>query len=123
MMNYNWLILLVLFFACNNESRRVSKDNIIGDWVLYEALRNGKISKTLENTTFSFDANDSMSSNLFIGEQLKYEIDKKTLIQMGSTETIYEIVNLSQDTMTLMTKKGQFNFLLSFAKQKQLPTE
>jgi len=135
MLRFTLMLMTFLFlFSCSNDTDNGEnvetpepelsvEQAIIGNWVLYEGLRNGKLTSTLEGTTFQFAANNQLSSNMNmtgVMEQTSYSIADKTIAQRGGKmDTDYVIDHITADSLTLSTTLlNRFNFKLKMLRDQ-----
>lgn len=103
-------IFCLAFLACKPEIVFSTQD-IIGNWEIIAAKRNGKITSTLKGGYFAFTDNSRMATNI-LGEdqEFEYQLEGATLQQISDEKTSYTITNLSNDTMQIKSKIMNFNF-------------
>jgi len=119
---YKFILLMLIFsfYSCNNDDVKKNDQLIIGDWLLDHATRNDKVSKTLEHTTYTFNKDLTLKTNLFKNEVLKYNVDGQIVQQTGQTPLTYNILKLTLDSLTLETDIGKHHYVLSMIKQHQV---
>lgn len=111
----NKLLLLLsmfclTFIACKTETP-VTANDIIGNWEIIAAKRNGKITSTLKGGYFKFDAHNKMGTNILGADQeFEYQLNGNTISQIGGEETSYRISNISNDTIQINSKIMNFSF-------------
>lgn len=94
-------MLLIAFFITSSCNNALLNEKIQGNWVLSEALRNGRLTSTFENCYFNFDKDQNIETN-FTGEVVrsKYKIKGKII---KSDNTLPEIIvnSCSKDSLAL----------------------
>ncbi len=75
--------MMFIFNACVTETKSLEKTDIVGDWQLKEAFRDGKKTGTLESVYFSFKEDGTMKSNFNMSME---EMDAKYEIKNGTIE-------------------------------------
>jgi len=121
----NKLLLLLGFFcltfiACKTDTV-FSEQDIIGNWEIIAAKRNGKITSTLKGGYFKFFENNRMGTNI-LGEdqEFDYLINGSSINQIGGEETSYRIENISNDTIQIISKIMNFKFEFVAVKKEEL---
>lgn len=110
-----FLITFIVFTAgCkidSNQLKEITKDDLIGEWEIYHALRNGKVTKSLENGNFVFQADNLVSSNLFTNSNnLNFTYENSTITIEGDQNIdVLKIKDLKNDTLVLFSKLNVFN--------------
>ena len=103
--------------SCNEEANgTLDYSDSYGSWVLSEALKDGKATRTLEGTTFDIDSL-KIATNLF-GEDGMYKYDRRgsriELIENGSQ--VFTVNKSTTDTLILSMKRRRKVFQLLMIK-------
>ena len=108
--------LLVIFILCSCKTdspvlKEITQDDFIGEWEIFYATRNGNVTKSLEKGNFVFQADSSVTSNLFNGENnLNFTYDKGTITIDGDPNMDnLKILKLQNDTLVMSSKMKVFN--------------
>lgn len=107
-------VLLFCFSSCKEEIK-LNVNDIKGEWNLFLAERNGKVTGTLKGAYFNFQSDTSYVSNVFgSDESFSYNLINDKILQKGGEGLELKIESLQLDTMILLTqiKKNDFRFSL-----------
>lgn len=106
------IILFMIFSSCDSTAE--TNKQLQSNWMIIKAVRNGRMTSTLQDGIIRFWHNDSIETNIFGGiSKSSYLIDKNTIV--SDSELPNFIVNsIGKDTLILETKikKYQFSFTL-----------
>lgn len=118
-MKYIGLFLFIVLIGSSCNSDQLKLEEILGEWEIVEAKRNGKLTRTLDNTYFSFLGDLTMKSNLMMKEEYtKFEIHNETVELIGDEDLEFSI-NRSNDTLFIETKISRHNFdLIAIPKEE-----
>jgi hypothetical protein len=106
-----------LFFCCKQQDKITDQD-IIGTWEVYEALRNGKPTKTLEAATIQFKDDKSVLSNVLPDQApLKYQLKDRNLLIKGNESYDLYIEQIALDTLILSGKMSIFDMELKLKRK------
>jgi len=99
--------------------KEITQDDIVGEWEIFYAQRNGKATKSLESGNFVFGADNSVSSNLFdTSNSLNFTYDKGTITIEGNPNmNSLKIKKLQNDTLVLSSKMKVFKMELHLKKK------
>lgn len=105
--------LIILLVGCKTDSshlKEITEDDLYGEWVIYYATRNGKVTKSLENGNFVFQADKLVSSNLFsTTNNLNFIYDKGTIEIKGEPNFGRLVIeHLQNDTLIFSSKLKVF---------------
>lgn len=114
--------ILVILGGCKpdgNHLKDITKDDLVGEWVIFYATRNGKATKSLEKGNFVFQADNLVTSNLFANpNSLNFTYDKGTIAIEGDPNlTSLKINKLQNDTLVMSTKMKVFKMELHLTKK------
>lgn len=134
-MSYKILIFLTILVSlnigCKSDPQTQTNVNHIeeiqGKWIVTEAARNKRLTKTLNDAYFDF-SNTTLKSDVMGDEaDYKYSIvgDKLTLSGgymelVGDSTLEYQIARLTSDTLVLTTRIRNFDFILFAIKDSVL---
>jgi len=107
------MVLVVLAFGCKPEkiTKSIEVGDLTGKWNIFHVTRNGKVTKTLENGFFVFQADNTIKSNLFPEENshtFKFERDKIDIEGLDNLNN-FKIESIKNDTMVLESKVNIFD--------------
>ena len=112
--------MIIFSFGCKSDPngiREIVVEDLMGEWEIFYATRNGNITKSLEKGNFVFQADNLVSSNLFnTPNNLNFTYDKGTISIEGEPNISYLTVKkLKNDTLVLSSKMKVFDmeFFLS----------
>ena len=111
---FSSLLVILFFCSCKTDSsalKEITQNDFIGEWEIFYATRNGNVTKSLEKGNFVFQADSSVTSNLFNGENnLKFTFDKGTISIEGDPNMDHlKILKLQNDTLVMSSKMKVFN--------------
>ena len=119
------LLLGLLFLQCDSEPKQEKGESIdykaliLGNWTLKKAYRDKKESVGLANTFFEFKENGQMETNFNMEGKAnvhKFIIENDTVKQEGAPAFDYHIYEVSDSSLTLVTKFRGFDFKLILEK-------
>ena len=92
-------------------AKEITQEDLVGQWEIFFAKRNGKVTKSLEKGNFVFGADNLVSSNLFNStNSLNFTYDKGTIsIEGDPNMNSLKIDKLQNDTLVLSSKMKVFN--------------
>ncbi len=105
--------VLFTLSGCKSDAappKEISKEDLIGEWEIFYATRNGNVTKSLENGNFVFLADNSVSSNLFTtSNSLNFTYEKGTIKIEGEPNMESLTINkLQNDTLVVSSKMKIF---------------
>lgn len=105
---------IFLIVGCKSDNalvKEITTEDLFGEWEIYHATRNGKETKSLENGSFIFQADNLVSSNLFTTpNSLNFTYEKGTIKINGDPNIdVLNINMLQNDTLVLSSKMKVFN--------------
>lgn len=111
--------VFVLLSACEEESK-IDKRSLEGRWEIVKGLRNHTETETLSGTYFLFEGNGKMMTNLPVGpeELTDYEFVKDKIHQKSSPVVEYQILELTDTTLTLGLELRGMQFEMHFRRAK-----
>lgn len=119
-----YLIILCVFviFSCKPDKTpevEVTSSDISGEWAIYHATRNGKVTKSLENGSFVFLPDNTLKSNLLETENsYTFTMNKsKILIEGSETLSQLNVKSFKQDTIVLASKMKVFEMEFFLARK------
>lgn len=110
-------ITLTLSIACQN-GQTIDKPSLEGNWELVSAMRNGKITSSLEGAVMKFTT-DSIYTNILQEEapsEYKKTGNKFTQLSPAYGELYYNIETLTDSTLTVNTKIKGLSFRFNFTR-------
>lgn len=119
----NLLLLITLgsvLFACKPEPKsEVDTSQLLGNWRLSEATKNGNPTVMLGELYFTFDENGGMDTNMpTADEKSEYTLSGSTIEQRGeNTNNDYQIESLTDNELILTTKVQNLDFRLVLNKE------
>ncbi|MEM9548737.1 MAG: hypothetical protein AAGA77_22325, partial [Bacteroidota bacterium] len=118
-----FIIFLALALAgCKTDvppEKEITQDDLVGEWEIFYAERNGRITKSLEKGKFVFGADNLVSSNLFNRpNSLNFTYNKGTIsIEGDPNMTSLNIDRLQNDTLVISSKMKVFNMVFHLKKK------
>ena len=112
---FSFVLFSVLAISgCKTDSaakKEINQEDLIGEWEIYYATRNGNVTKSLENGNFVFEGDNSVSSNLFTtSNSVNFTFDKGIInIQNEPNMSTLKINKLQNDTLILSSKMRVFD--------------
>ncbi len=116
-MRISFIFILFIFFSLggckpdmDDPLKEVTKEDLFGEWVIFHAIRNGNVTKSLEKGNFIFQADNSVSSNLFnTPNSLNFTYDSGTIkIEGDPNMTSLKIKKFQNDTLIVSSKMKVF---------------
>lgn len=114
--------IILLCFGCKEEAVLSSADSnkAHGDWILANAIRQGKLTKLLEGTTISIDSS-SLETNLFGKKDTYQYVRKGDEIQLiGNDNQLLKIDKSTNDTLILAMKRKNKKYQLLMVRAEQV---
>lgn len=114
--------MFFIFSGCKSDSnavKEITQDDLLGEWMIYYATRNGNVTKSLESGNFVFQADNLMTSNLFnSSNSLNFTYDKGTIeIEGDPNISSLKIQKLEKDTLILSSKMRVFDMEFHLVKK------
>lgn len=106
--------------SCQSDTNvsKVSDEKTFGSWVLSEAVKEGKLTKTLEGAKFSIDSL-SFNTNLFGEDQVfGYERIGDNIKLSGDRSQLFTVDKSTVDTLILGMKRKRKQYQLLLVKDK-----
>jgi len=101
-------ILFTLCFVCLSCKSEEPKEqlDLKGSWSIYDATRNGKVTKTLKGGVFMFTSDTSFTTNIFGDERLfTFDTDEnKITTTKGDPSLKLKMSATHSDSLVLTTK-------------------
>ena len=104
-------LFLIVGCKSDNTLKEITVEDLFGEWEIYYATRNGKVTKSLEKGVFVFQADNLVSSNLFAStNSLNFTYDKGTIRINGDPNMgVLNVNKLQNDTLVLSSKLKVFS--------------
>jgi|GEM_PF-387320 len=108
---------ITVLVSCKSDPIAVSQEDNVksyGSWMLSQAVKDGKVTKTLEGAKFSIDSS-SMTTNLFGDDQtFGYTRTGNQLKLNGGQDQLFTVDKSTTDTLILgmERRKKQYQLLL-----------
>jgi hypothetical protein len=109
---------LMLFMAlsflilpgCNSRKNNKAGQDILGKWAIYDATRNGRATKTLKDGYLSFDAENTLETNI-LGDVTRsnYQYNGDQLVSSQPFEYDFTVVSISKDSLHINGKMRAFS--------------
>lgn len=117
MIRTRWGILLffgsVILFSCS--SKDLKGELLIGDWMLQDAVRQGRPTSTLDGLRFTFTG-DSVFTNLPLIEKHNYTYSNDTLTILAHEPFVFHVFYVDSIQLNLDGKIRHMRFRLNFEK-------
>lgn len=120
-LNNLWILLIPLFFVACESEKQYKDSDVIGRWEVYECIRGGNPTQTLNGAYFEFTDNNQLFTN-FTGEGLMsgYNIYNNVIVQQTGSKIRYHIVDMTEEKMTLTTTISNVEFVIDLVKTSSL---
>lgn len=126
-----FVLQFLMLTACDPEppAKENFGEKIIGHWEVFEALRNEKVTTTLEDAYFDFEGEGNAILNLTGAEQKASYTLTENVINISGTQMDgdFTIEKVSGDTLVLTTKQTfneiPFRFIFSLKKAEKTSEE
>ncbi len=116
--------LFLLILSCKPDEPK-SDISLKGKWNIHEALRNGKVTKTLKGGYFVYESDTSFSTNIF-GEDNIFifkMIGNKLITTSGQPELRLKLSTTHPDSMVLSGRIKYFNMEFRLVRDTVLEVE
>ena len=114
------LFLVLTLSACESEKKIVESD-VVGRWEVYDCVRGGKPTQTLNGAYFEFEHGNKLYTNITgDGIMAGYNIYNNEIVQQSGEKIRYNIVAFSDEKMTLSTRINNVDFVLELIKTSSL---
>jgi hypothetical protein len=118
--SFIWSLLLVI--GCKSDFKdikEITTEDLLGEWEIYDAVRNGKSTKSLETGNFIFQADSLVLSNLFATQNSLNFTYNKGIIKINGDPNIgsLKINQLQNDTLVLSGKMNVFDMKFYLTKK------
>jgi len=102
-----------------NPIKEITAEDLVGEWNIFYATRNGKVTKSLEKGNFVFQADNLVTSNLFATpNSLNFTYDKGTITIEGEPNiSSLKINKLQNDTLIVSSKTKVFKMEFHLTKK------
>ena len=109
--------LILLLVSCAPAAK--TNELLQSKWMIDKAMRNGRVTSTLEKGFFKFWHNDSLETNI-LGQivKTKYKINKNIIVSESELPSI-SVVDIGTDTLVLETKISKYLFSLILTKNNK----
>jgi hypothetical protein len=114
------LVLSVVAFAIGScaTDAAVHEEDLLGEWKVVFALRNGKTTELVNGATFAFDDKGNMNTDFpSVNDSGPFTLEEPLLIHHGKSEVLYTLNNLTSDSMQLAFDLQGLNFVLDLVRQ------
>lgn len=105
-------LAITLFFACGSEEADPQATQILGRWEIEEASRNGRITESLAELYYEFDADGKITTNLTgATETGTYTLEEGKLLQRNTKiDADYTLDSLSDSSLIMSTRLRNSTF-------------
>lgn len=108
-MKLHHLYVMVFLILCSCKRDADIRPDILGNWHIYGATRNNKVTKTLNGGIFSFTSDSTFTTNVFGGlSEHKYDVRDGVIITRSAPVLRFSIHKNELDTLHLSGKIRQF---------------
>ncbi len=109
---------LIAIGSCTTDNA-MNPEDLIGEWIVVDAQRNGRITELVNGATFVFDSKGSMTTDI-TGSKDKgaYTFEEPILTYQGKSEVLYNLNKLTRDSMRMAVDLQGLNFVLDLVKQQ-----
>ncbi len=116
------LFFTLLLFSCkpdNSPASVIDGNSLVGEWEVFHATRNGKVTKSADKSFITFEADNIIKSNLFTNDNSHTFTFKKGKIELNEEEVVkfFKVKDLRSDTLILETKVQSFKMEFSLKKK------
>jgi len=107
------IFAILLIVGCKSdttEPKALTINDLNGEWEIYHATRNGKVTKSLEKGNFVFQDDSLVSSNLFnTANSLNFTYDKGAITIKGEPNfSTLNVESFKEDTLVLSARLKVF---------------
>lgn len=106
-----FIVIVLFFFGCNSDAKKLDPSLLTGRWDVREALRNGQSTGTLDQLFFEFFEDGTMRTNLPNMESANYVVVGNSIKQRESPiQADYTIETLNDSLLVLTTTISNYPF-------------
>ena len=108
-----FFLIFIICIGCKPDKApelSVSNTDLVGEWIIYSAMTNGKSTRRLEKGYFVFQADKTIKSNLF-GDQNSYNFKlSNNMVRIEGHKVIKKLIvkKLSNDSLALSSKMNVY---------------
>lgn len=115
-------ILVVCFsvlVGCHQDDALRAK--LRGRWHVVSAERNGRTTSTLEDAYFFFENDSILYTNILRNNiSVNYRVQENQILQGGAQSIVYDIVEISDDSLILSSKIRDYDFKFFLVKDSTI---
>ena len=116
-----WIIGLMLISCKTDNINEITRNSLVGEWSVLDALRNGRRTTTLKDGFMRFKKEGRLVTNILGRETTSnYLVEGSTISSDGDFEYSFEIEKLSGDTLLLSGKMKAFEMVFYLMKQEDI---
>ncbi len=114
------LVVITILYSCKQDKTVIIADDLVGEWIIFKALRNEKITKSLEKGNFVFRADNTVNSNLFGNENMYIFKLQDNVVTVEGHEMIkkMKIIRLQNDSLTITSNIKFFDMKFLLVKKE-----
>ncbi|MDQ3143104.1 MAG: hypothetical protein M3Q56_12755 [Bacteroidota bacterium] len=109
-------LVCLCLYSCQ-EPNRVSKDDLLGKWIVMDAIRSGKKTLTLEGAFFHFTEGQMTTNYTGFEQQSNYELTDGKLKQLEPELTEFEIRKMALNQIELRATIQNLPFVFTLKKE------
>jgi uncharacterized protein YrrD len=103
------------------QEEKINTENLIGEWKVINCEKNGEKLNSIDDAIFIFNTDKTLNINsnfpgINKGEATPYELNDLTISKVGSLELDFEIMALTDSSMTLTAKIQGIDFMFELDK-------
>ena len=125
--NFSMYIVLCIVLSMGCEEKQTMTnlqiERTYGSWILAEAVRDGRLTKTLDGAILELDST-TFTTNIF-GEKEDYIYERKgfELLVKAKANQVFKIDKVSLDTLILGMNRKRKRYQLLFVKRPAITTD
>ena len=114
------LILSVVLFTVGSciADGGMHKEDLVGEWEVVGAQRNGKMTELVNGANFVFDNKGNLKTDITgFDDSGSFTLEEPILTHHVKSEVLYTLNKLTQDSMQLAVDLQGLNFVLDLVRQ------
>ena len=112
-----YLLFFILSLAACKKETKITKELMLGKWMVTEAYRDGKKTKMMSGAYFYFDDNIISTNYMGSDNQFYYYLDKNNIFEQTHNELLFQTLLDNEGNVIFQTKIQNIPFTLKLKKE------
>lgn len=112
----SFLCIICLLSACKDEMS-IPPDYLEGKWVVIEAMRDGKLTNTLDGAFFNFGGIVMTTNFLGVEHQAEFKLKNNDITLTKGLDYTFHLKKLGNNTLELKTEIQKTEFIFKMKKE------